>query len=118
MIRCYETLVNNQFFNKTPTDSSSTMTNESEDSRIEKIDQKLRILIVLAVCQAVVTGLIFIYLVLENFIPSNSTFLLFLMGLGVFFYVFRSRVPGWFGNLSRFIFANLFEMTKSESIKK
>lgn len=94
------------------------MANESDDSRLEKIDQKLRILVVLAVCQAVVTGLIFIYLVLENFIPSNSTFLLFLMGLGVFFYVFRSRVPGWFGNLSRFIFANLFEMTKSESIKK
>lgn len=94
------------------------MANESDDSRLEKIDQKLRILVVLAVCQAVITGLIFIYLVLENFIPSNSTFLLFLMGLGVFFYVFRSRIPGWFGNLSRFIFANLFEMTKSESIKK
>jgi uncharacterized membrane protein len=94
------------------------MANESDDTRLEKIDQKLRILVVLAVCQAVITGLMFVYLVLENFIPSNSTFFLLLIGLGIFSYLFRSRIPSWFGSLSRFIFANLFEMRKSDSIKK
>ena len=94
------------------------MANERDDSRLEKIDQKLRILVVLAVCQAGITGLMFIYLVLENFILSNSSLLLFFMGLYIFLYLFRRRIPGWFGNLSRFIFANLFEMRKSDSIKK
>lgn len=93
------------------------MANQSDDSRLEKIDQKLRVLVVLAACQAGVTGLMFVYLVLENFIPSNSTLLLFLIGLGVFLYLFRSRIPRWFGNLSRFIFANLLEMRKSDSVK-
>lgn len=94
------------------------MANESDDSKLEKIDQKLRILVLLAVCQAGITGLLFVYLVLENFIPSNSTLLLLSIGLCIFAYLFRSRIPGWFGNVSRFIFANLFEMRKSDSIKK
>jgi uncharacterized membrane protein len=94
------------------------MADENDETKLEKIDRKIRILIVLAVCQTAITSLLFIYLVLENFIPTNSTLLLLFLGLGIFLYLFRGRIPRWFGNSSRFIFANLFELRKSDSIKK
>ena len=90
---------------------------DPNEQRFKRIESKLRLLVILAIVQTVVIGLLIGCLLLKQFMPSTLTLILAIVGLGVFAYLFRRQIPAWFGNASRLFFSQMFAAQKSESLK-
>lgn len=93
------------------------MKNDPNESRFRRIESKLRLLIGLSIVQSVVIAVLAACLFMKQFMPSTLSLVLVLVGMAIFLYVFRTQIPAWFGNASRFVFAQLFEAQKSDSMK-
>ena len=89
------------------------MEHEPYKKRIRRMDQKINLLIGLAVVQLILT----LFIVIQLFLPSTFTLVLMLLSLAVFLFVFRQQIPFWFGSLSRFVFGQLSSAQKSDSMK-
>jgi uncharacterized membrane protein YccC len=93
------------------------MDNDPHETKFNRIEAKLRILVILSIVQTIVIALLVACLFIKQFMPSTLTLMLLVAGVGVFVYLFRSQIPAWFGGASRFFFAQLFAAQKSESFK-
>ena len=87
------------------------------DDRFKKIERKLTLLFGLAIAQLAVLLFLTICLVIKQFMPSTFSMILFFVVLAAFLYFFRAQIPGWFGNASRIIFAQIFAAQKNNSMK-
>lgn len=88
------------------------------DNRFSRIERKLSLLLVISIVQTVVIGLLVIGLFIRQFMPGTLTLILMAAAVAVFLFAFRSQIPSWFGNSSRFVFSKLGEAKKSDSIKE
>lgn len=93
------------------------MENDLNEKRFQRIEGKLRLLVVLSIVQSVVIVALVVCLFIKQFMPSTLSLILMLVVLAVFLYAFRSQIPIWFGSTSRFVFSQLFEAQKSDSMK-
>lgn len=93
------------------------MENEPNEKRFKRIESKLRLLVALSVAQSVVIIALAICMFVQQFMPTTPTLLLMMVALAIFVYFFRSQIPSWFGSSSRFVFTQLFEAQKSDSMK-
>jgi hypothetical protein len=82
--------------------TSETDTVDSADLRLKKVERKLSLLIGVSICQ---------------FLPSTFTLVLFAALAILFVFVFHKQIPGWIGNLSRYVFAQMIDSQKSDSMK-
>ena len=90
---------------------------ESNEKRFARLEKKLNLLTALTIGQAVLLAVLVVCLIIDQFMPSTLTFIMMLAAVGAFAYFFRSQIPGWFGRLSRFAFAQMFASQKSDSLK-
>ena len=93
------------------------MENDPNEKRFKRIEGKLRLLVMLSIVQSVVIVALVICLFIKQFMPSTLSLLLMLVVLAVLLYAFRSQIPLWFGTASRFVFSQLFDAQKSDSMK-
>ena len=93
------------------------MEDDKNQERFKTIEKKLSMLVTLAIVQSVALAVLVVCLVVQQFMPSTLTLLLFLAGVIGFLYFFRAQVPGWIGNISRYVFAQMFAAQKSNSMK-
>lgn len=93
------------------------MDHDSNETRLKRIESKLRLLVVLAVVQSIVIALLVVSLFIQQFMPSTPTLILLLIVLAVLGYVFRKQIPSWFGRISRLCFSQLVAAQKSDSMK-
>ena len=93
------------------------METDPNEKRFARLEKKINFLTVLMSGQAILLGVLVVCLIIQQFIPSTLTMILMLVALGAFCYFFRTQIPGWFGRLSRFAFAQMFAAQKSDSLK-
>lgn len=93
------------------------MENNPNEKRFQRIEGKLRLLVLLSLVQSVVIIALIVCLFIKQFMPSTLSLMLILVVSAVFLYVFRSQIPVWFGSASRFVFSQLFEAQESDSMK-
>jgi hypothetical protein len=93
------------------------MDNDPNETRFKRIENKLRLLVVLSIAQSVLIIALVVCLFIRQFMPTTLTLILIFVVLAVFLFAFRSQIPSWFGSTSRFVFAQLFEAQKSDSMK-
>lgn len=92
------------------------MENETEQ-KLKRLERRVNLLVVLGIVQSVLLCFIAFATMIEQLIPSSMTLILILIVLGVAIYFLRSYIPGWFGAMSRFFFAQMLE-PKTEPMKK
>jgi Flp pilus assembly protein TadB len=93
--------------------TSETDTVDSADLRLKKVERKLSLLIGVSICQCVLLAVIAV----GYFLPSTFTLVLFAALAILFVFVFHKQIPGWIGNLSRYVFAQMIDSQKSDSMK-
>ncbi len=90
---------------------------DPNENRFNRIEGKLRLLVILSIVQSLVIFALIICMFIKQFMPSTLSLILLAVVLGSFFYSFRSQIPAWFGSASRFVFSQLIESQKSETMK-
>jgi hypothetical protein len=98
-----------------PTMPINTMTNEPNDERLQRIEAKLRLLVVLAIVQTSAIAILITSMLANQFMPSIPTLILVSAIIGASLYVFRSKIPLWFGSISRFVFSHLLTTKKNDT---
>jgi hypothetical protein len=93
------------------------MENDLNEQRFSRIESKLRLLVMLSIIQSITIVVLVFCLFIKQFMPTTLSLILMTVVLAVFFYAFRSQIPSWFGAASRFVFSQLFEAQKSNSMK-
>jgi len=93
------------------------METDPNEKRFASLEKKINFLTALMTGQVILLGVLVVCLIIQQFIPSTLTMILMLVAVGSSCYFFRARIPGWFGRLSRFAFAQIFAAQKSESVK-
>ena len=93
------------------------METDQNEKRLARLEKKINFLTAVMTGQAILLGVLVVCLIIQQFIPSTLTMILMLVAVGAFCYFFRAQIPGWFGRLSRFTFAQLFAAQKSDSLK-
>ena len=100
-----------------PKFNNTNMESDPNEKRFAKLEKKLNFLVALTIGQAVLLAVLVLCLIIDQFMPSTLTVIVMLAAAGAFLYFFRAQIPGWFGRLSRFAFAQMFASQKSNSIK-
>lgn len=93
------------------------MKNDENDTRFIAIEKKLKMLVMLCTVQTIALAILILCLVVQQFMPSTLTLIMFLAVVCVFLFFFRNQVPGWIGNITRYAFAQMFAAQKSDSMK-
>ncbi len=87
------------------------------EQRIKAVEQRIKLLVTLAIAQTSLLGVILVLLLMDQLLPDWSTLILLLFIVSVLGYVFRKQLPGFLGQASRFIFARLSAPQKNGSNK-
>ena len=90
------------------------MEKDPHEKRLQRIEGKLRLLVVLSIIQSSVIAFLVVCLFLRQFLPSTPSIIMLLAAIAVFFYLFRAQIPSWFGSTSRFVFSQLFAATETD----
>jgi len=90
---------------------------DSTAQRLARLEKRINLLVGITIVQAIILTIFIVCLVVRQFMPSTLSLILMLIALAGFLYFFRARVPGWIGNFSRFVFAQMFAAQKSDSMK-
>ena len=93
------------------------MENDPDEKRFERLEKKINLLTALTIGQAVLLAILVVCLTIQQFMPGTLTTIMMLAAVGAVAYFFRRQIPGWFGRLSRFAFAQMFASQKSDSMK-
>ena len=96
----------------------SKKSSEVEDAdqaslRLKKVERKLNLLIGVSIFQCVLLAVIAV----GYFLPSTFTLVLFAALAILFVFVFHKQIPGWTGSLSRYLFAQMLDSQKTDSMK-
>ena len=95
---------------------SQNQDSQNQDRRLNRIERKLKLLILLGFTQTV----ILVLLLLGSFLPNLFVYVQFLLILGVLIglaYFFRNQIPGWVGDASRLLFS-FFENDRDQGTGK
>ena len=93
------------------------MEDQKLEQRLQRIERRLQLLIVLSAIQAILLVVLVIWSLAINLMPSTLTLLILLIALGVAGYLFRHQIPRWLGNLSRMAFAQMLSTQEPDSFK-
>ena len=93
------------------------MDQDPNEQRFRRIESKLRLLVLLSIAQSLVILALAACLFIKQFMPTTLSLILMILVLASFLYAFRSQIPAWFGNASRFVFSQMLEAQKSDSMK-
>ena len=90
---------------------------EENRQRLAKVEQKVTLLVKLGIAQTILLVVILVMLILDKLLPNLSTLVMFILIVGAVGYVFRQQLPTIFGQVSRYIFAQLATPPKDGSSK-
>lgn len=89
------------------------MQKEPLETRLHRLEWRLNLLIGIVLIQI---GLTLILLV-QSFLPSTATLVFISVLLVILVVIFHKQIPGWFGNISRYVFAQLLSAQKPGTYK-
>lgn len=90
---------------------------DQNQQRLAAVERRIKLLVSLGIAQTILLAVILVMLLMDQLLPDWSTLIMFIVIVGVVGYVFRSQLPSFFGQVSRFIFARLSTTTKNDSGK-
>lgn len=89
------------------------MNDSNYQQDLKRLEFKVNVLLGFGVVQMLMLALVITATAISEMTFYMAVMLIFLL-VGIFGYIFRQQVPGWFGKLSRMIFAYfLDQQTKS-----
>ena len=81
--------------------------------RMKRIEWKLTLLLGTSIVQAVLLAIIAI----GYFLPSTFTLVAACILMVLFVIFFHRQIPGWFGHISRYVYAQILDAQNPNSIK-
>lgn len=93
------------------------MDKDPNQTRFLRIERKLNWLLAIGLGQSVVLSFIVVWLIVSPFVPNFWTMIFLTLGLIGFLFIFRRRLPQWFGMLSRWVFSQIVAAEEKDAMK-
>ena len=90
---------------------------DENQQRLAVVERKIKLLVSLGIAQTILLAVIVVMLLMDRLLNGWITLFMLILIVGALGYMFRNQLPSIFGQVSRFIFAQLAVSPKEGSSK-